>query len=81
VGHERAGWSDKSDKSAKSVSDDASDSSDLPQPIRLVRTPDLRKDDIARVIQRDSGPRKVGDTPIVIGTATDPYQPRSASSS
>jgi DNA repair photolyase len=33
------------------------------------------KDDIARVIQRTLEPSKVGDTPIVIGTATDPYQP------
>lgn len=33
------------------------------------------KDDIARVIQRTLEPAKVGDTPIVIGTSTDPYQP------
>ena len=33
------------------------------------------KDDIARVIQQTLDPSKVGDTPIVIGTATDPYQP------
>ena len=33
------------------------------------------KDDIARVIQRTLEPSKVGTTPIVIGTATDPYQP------
>jgi DNA repair photolyase len=33
------------------------------------------KDDIARVIQRTLEPSKVGNTPIVIGTATDPYQP------
>ena len=33
------------------------------------------KSDIATVIQRTLEPHKVGDTPIVIGTATDPYQP------
>jgi DNA repair photolyase len=33
------------------------------------------KDDIARVVQRTLEPAKIGDTPIVIGTATDPYQP------
>jgi len=33
------------------------------------------KSDIARVIQKTLEPARVGDTPIVIGTATDPYQP------
>jgi len=70
---ERAGWSDKSDKSVGS--DDASDSSDLPNPSDLFEHRIYVKDDIARVIQRTLEPAKVGDTPIVIGTATDPYQP------
>ncbi len=33
------------------------------------------KTDIASVLQRTLDPSKVGTTPIVIGTATDPYQP------
>jgi DNA repair photolyase len=33
------------------------------------------KNDIATVLQRTLEPAKVGSTPIVIGTATDPYQP------
>jgi DNA repair photolyase len=33
------------------------------------------KNDIAAVLQKTLEPAKVGETPIVIGTATDPYQP------
>ena len=59
--------SDESDRS-----DNASDSSD---PSDLFEHRIYVKSDIATVLQKTLEPAKVGDTPIVIGTATDPYQP------
>ena len=76
---ERSGMSvaaDRADKSVKSVKSDKSDAaSDLTDPSDLFEHRIYVKDDIARIIQRTLEPSKVGDTPIVIGTSTDPYQP------
>ena len=56
-------------------SDNTSDSSDATDPSDLFEHRIYVKSDIARVIQKTLEPARVGDTPIVIGTATDPYQP------
>ena len=72
-----------SDKSGKSDSTSSlSDLPDLPDsPDRVMSPADLFehriyiKEDVGKVLAQTLDPSKVGDTPIVIGTATDPYQP------
>ena len=73
VAADRADKSDKSDKS--DAPSDLTDPSDSTNPSDLFEHRIYVKDDIARIIQRTLEPSKVGDTPIVIGTSTDPYQP------
>jgi DNA repair photolyase len=62
--------SEKSEGSERSVKSEAhSDSSDLFEHRIYV------KKDITTVLAKTLDPARVGTTPIVIGTATDPYQP------
>ena len=56
-------------------SDAPTDLSDSTDPADLFEHRIYVKSDIATVLQKTLMPAKVGDTPIVIGTATDPYQP------
>ena len=68
--------SERSDKSVRSdKSDNTSDSSDRSDSSDQFEHRIYVKNDIARVVQQTLDPARVGDTPIVIGTATDPYQP------
>ena len=72
--------SDKSDRSGRS--DKQEGSSDLPVfPDEVMSPADLFehriyvKEDVGKVLAQTLDPVRIGDTPIVIGTATDPYQP------
>ena len=80
---ERNTSSDKSGRSDKSVSEAVS--SDLPvlpdlpdsamSPADLFEHRIYVKEDVGKVLAQTLDPARIGDTPIVIGTATDPYQP------
>lgn len=70
---ERAERPEGSEKSPKSEAH--SDPSDFTDPSDLFEHLIYVKKDITTVLAKSLDPARVGTTPIVIGTATDPYQP------